>query len=220
MLKKSTSKDLVVSNAIPILKIFKSSIHRPLRLADIEKRTKLSHQTVFRKVKILKENSILIKEGNSYRPDFKNIIVHKIFNLISAAECESFYGTYPGLKEPFSQLKEFAIKNQQISYIILFGSYAINKATKTSDIDILIVADNIKAKKKKIDTLFSQIEGGYFLNKYSFSPIYATKKDIKKMIDERKKFMQAIIEEGIIIYGDENYFREMSENIKEWSLWK
>ena len=220
MLKKSTPEQMIISNAIPVLRIFKSSIHKPLRLADIEKRAALSHQTIFRKIKILEKNNILSKEGNHYRPNFENILVHKIFGLISAVEREEFFNKHPRLKEPFSQLIGFASKNQGITYIILFGSYALGKATKTSDIDVLVVMEESKTIKEKLDNLFDQIEGGYFLNKYGFSPVYASKKDIKEMIDERKKFMQSIIEEGIIIYGEENYFRELSQILKDWSAWK
>ncbi len=221
MLKKSTCEESVLSNAVPVLKIFKSSLHRPLRLADIEKRISLSHQTVFRKIKILEKNRILLKEGNYYKPDFENVLVHKILGLISAQECEEFYKRHPRLKEPFSLLINFALKNPQISCIILFGSYATGKATKTSDIDILIVMEPITANtRKNLDSLLNQMEGGYFLNKYGFAPIYASKKDIKEMIDQRKKFIQSVIEEGIIIYGEENYFREIPLILKEWSICK
>lgn len=211
---------MLISNAIPVLKIFKPSIHKPMRLADIEKRAGLSHQTVFRKIKILEKDNILLKQGNYYRPNFENILVHKILELISAMEREEFFSKYPRLKEPFNQLISFASKNPEISYIILFGSYAIDKAGKTSDVDILTVADAVKNIKKNMDELLSQIEGGYFLNKYGFAPVYASKEDIKEMIDERKKFMQSVIEEGIIIYGEENYFNELPPTLKYWSTWK
>ncbi len=221
MLKKSTSGESVLSNALPVLKIFKSSLHRSLRLADIEKNISLSHQAVFRKIKILEKNRILLKEGNYYKPDFENVLVHKIFGLISAQECEEFYKRHPRLKEPFSLLIKFALKNPQISCIILFGSYAAGKATKTSDIDILIVMEQISLNiTKKLDGLLNQMEGGYFLNKYGFAPVYASKKDIKDMVSQRKKFIQSVIEQSIIIYGEEYYFREMPLMLKEWSICK
>ena len=221
MLKKSTEKT-VIANVIPVLKIFKNSLHKPLRLSDIEKRIELSHQTVFRKIKILEANGILLKVGNYYKPNFENYLVYKILELISAREREEFFNKYPKLKEPLNRLINFAIKNPEIEFIILFGSYATGKATKTSDIDLFIVIEDIVKEKikEKLENLFKQLEGGYFLNKYGFAPIYATPKDVKEMIDERKKFIQSIIEEGIIIYGEDNYYRDIVPLLKDWITWK
>lgn len=221
MLKKST-EEIVIANAIPILKIFKSSLHKQLRLADIEKRIKLSHQTVFRKIKILEKNGILLKTGNFYKPNFENFLAYKILELVSLRERDEFFNRYPRLKEPFNQLINFALKNPGIIYIILFGSYATGKATKTSDIDLFVAIEEaaIKKTKEELENLFNQLEGGYFINKYGFAPIFATQKDVKEMIDERKKFIQSIIEESIIIYGEDKYYRNIVPLIKEWIIWK
>lgn len=219
MLKKSTSEEAIVANAMPVLKVFKNSLHKPLRLADIEKRIGLSHQSVFRKMKILKDNGILLKEGNYYKPNIENSLALKILELISAGEREEFFKKYSRLKEPFGQIIDFAYNNKEILYIMLFGSYATGKAAKTSDIDIFVVMKEYEIRKR-LDSLLSQIEGGYFLKKYGFAPVYAAQKDVKEMVNEKKKFIQAIIEEGIIIYGEENYFKEMQKILKEWSAWK
>ncbi len=221
MLTKST-EETVVANAIPVLKIFKNSLHRPLRLVDIEKRIKLSHQTVFRKTKILESNGILTKVGNYYKLNYENSFVYKILELVAAGKREEFFTIYPRFKKPFNQLIDFALKNQEITYIILFGSYARSKATKTSDIDLFIVIEEtgIEKIKEKLENLFIQLEGSYFLKKYGFAPIYATPKDVKEMIDERKKFIQSIIEESVIIYGENNYYRNMVLLLKDWVIWK
>ena len=222
MLNKSTSEDIVISNALPALKIFKNSLHKPLRLAEIEKRMGLSHQTVFRKVKILESNSVLIRVGNYYKPNFENTLVFKILELISVKEKEKLFAKYPHFKKPFTQLINFATKNPYVNYVIMFGSYATGKATKTSDIDIFIVAEKSKFKevKERLENLFNQLEGSYFFHKYGFAPIYAMPEDVKEMVDERKKFIQSIIEEGIIIYGEDNYYRNMASLLKEWIIWK
>ncbi len=220
MLKKSTSEEAIISNAVPVLKVFKRSLHKPLRLADIEKRMRLSHQAVFRKIRILESGGILEKTGGFYKPNLGNILARKILELISAKEREDFFKEYLKLREPFGILADFAENSREISYIILFGSYATGKASKTSDIDIFIVMKENSRIRKKIEGILEQIEGGYFLKKYGFSPVYATHNDVKEMISERKKFIQSIIEEGIIIFGEENYFREIPMAIKEWSAWK
>lgn len=223
MLKKSTYEDTaLLSNAVPVLKVFKSSLHKPLRLADIEGGMKLSHQAVFRKTRMLEGGGILVREGTHFRPDFENILVRKLLELVSAKEREEFFVRYPRLKEPFKQLTDFALDNKEILYVLLFGSYASGKAAKTSDIDVFIVMEEAAAEaiRKKLDDLFSHLEGGYFLNKYGFAPVYATKRDVKEMVTDRKKFIQAIIEGNVIIYGEENYFREMSLILKDWSAWK
>jgi len=221
MLKKSTSEEALIANAMPILKVFKNSLHKPLRLVDIEKKVRLSHQAVFRKAGILESGGMLVRTEKYYRLNFENILVQKVLELIAASEREYFLKKYPILREPLDQLTGFALKNR-IVYIILFGSYAIGKAAKTSDIDLFIVIGeaDFDAVKKSMDNLFGQMEGGYFLNKYGFSPVYATRKDVKEMVNERKKFIQSIIEEGIMIYGEENYFREMPQILKDWFAWK
>lgn len=225
MLKKSTYEDAVLlSNAVPVLKVFKGSLHKPLRLVDIERKMGLSHQAVFRKTRILGSGGILVREGNHFRPDLGNVLVRKLLELASAKEREEFFVRYPGLKEPFKRLADFALDNKEVAYALLFGSYAAGKAVaKTSDIDVFIVMEDQAAAesvRKKLDDLFIHLEGGYFLNKYGFSPVYAAKRDVKEMVDDRKKFIQAVLEENVIIYGEENYFREMSSIVKNWSSWK
>lgn len=222
MLSKSTSEEIAISNALRVLAIFKNSLHKPLRLTDVEGRNTLSHQAIFRKIKILESNGILIRNGNYYKPNFENPLVYKILELLSTKESEEFLRRYPRLKEPFDQLISFASKRPELRYIVLFGSYATGKASKKSDIDLFVVIEEsgIKRIKENLESLFNQLEGGYLFHRYGFAPVFATPNDVKEMVDDRKKFIQSVIEDGIIIYGDDNYYKHMSSLMKEWSVWK
>lgn len=222
MLKKSTKMEALIKNALPVLNVFRHALHRPLRLTDIEKYIGLSHQTTFRKVKILEENKILVRTGNVYELNFGSELVFKLLELLATKEREDLFMKYKKLREPFEYIINTGSKTHGLRYVVLFGSYATGRATEHSDIDVFIVIDEEEYKrvKDKFENLLRTIEGTYFFEKYGFSPVYATPKDVKNMVDERKKFIQAIIEEGVLIYREHNFYNDISALMKDWTVWK
>lgn len=218
MFKEWTNLNKVIGNATPILDIFRHKPFKQFSIADIEKLLKLSHHPTYRRIKILEKEKILTKQNNKYKINFSNGLVPKILELLAVKEKEEFLLKNMNLNEPLKKLEKISLKTKGIEYIILFGSYATNKTTKYSDVDLFIVIDkkNFKNTKKTIEDTISFIETTYFLRKCIFSPIFATEENVKDMLNNRKEIMRDIIEHGIVIYGENNYYNTLSSMIKEW----
>ena len=94
--------------------------------------------------------------------------------------------------------KEFLKK---FKCVILFGSNAINKEKKYSDIDLLLILDK-KKDEKKIEEEFTT------LNK-NFSILLLTKKEFENRIYEFNHGLLEIFTYGVIIEDREKFFYKM-----------
>ena len=89
------------------------------------------------------------------------------------------------IKEDFSFLKS-KIENKEVEAVLLYGSYAENKQTARSDIDICVVAPKLKAPKQ-FSSLLGQIWQKIDASKYDVRifeelPLYIKMEVIKKHI--------------------------------------
>ena len=92
--------------------------------------------------------------------------------------------------------------------VLVFGSYAKNKETKTSDIDLCIICDNEEKKKEfwnKLNLLSLNLEIQEF-----------TTKEFISMLEKRQNNVgHEIIKNNIILYGTENYYNLISKWMKQ-----
>lgn len=222
MFRNWTNTSKIVSNALPVLEVFRHNLHKKLSIADIERRMKLSHHPAYRKIKLLEREGILMKHGEKYYINLNNDLAFYILEFLSKNERTEFLKKNGGLAEAFKNLAENANRIPGIKYVIIFGSYARREAGKGSDIDIFFVIEKKELEKSQefLKLLLSQIESMYLWEKIKFSPVFATPEDVGEMVNARKKFIQAIIEEGIIFFGEEIYYRSIAMLLKDWEIWK
>lgn len=102
------------------------------------------------------------------------------------------------------------IKNiaQEMNYpfmiLLIFGSYTKKTNTKKSDIDICLISDNEKIKKRLIQELSLL---SLKLEIHDF-----TTQEFKSMIEKKKDNLgNEIIKNNIILYGIENYYNLISK---------
>ena len=87
------------------------------------------------------------------------------------------------------------IKKFNLKKIIIFGSFARGDYHKGSDLDLVIVG---KFKERFIDRIAKIIE----LNKsdLEIEAMVYTEEEFQKMIQERRPFIEQVLEEGIVVY--------------------
>jgi predicted nucleotidyltransferase len=103
--------------------------------------------------------------------------------------------------------------------VVLYGSVALGKAEKDSDIDLLIVAENLprgslrrqeafmeaeKALEKLIEDLWSQ---GFHVD---FSPILRTPEEASKL----SPLYLDMVENAVILYDKENFFGKLLKRLR------
>ena len=87
------------------------------------------------------------------------------------------------------------IKKFNLKKIIVFGSFARGDYHKGSDLDLVIVGE---FKERFIDRIGKIIE----LNDsdLEIEAIVYTEEEFQKMIQERRPFIEQVLEEGIVVY--------------------
>ncbi len=97
----------------------------------------------------------------------------------------------------------------EIESIIIFGSIARGKSNKESDIDVLVIA-----KDQKIQRELSYLSFDLTL-KYGevFEIIVRTPQQIRELVRLGSPFIDAVVNEGVIVYGTEAVKRTCEEGI-------
>ncbi len=90
--------------------------------------------------------------------------------------------------------------------IVLFGSYASAKQTSTSDIDILVIADNLPSSKKDRLSLILSITRKYLSLGKSVSIVLHSREEILNGFEFYNPLLLSISENYKLLYDDMNFF--------------
>lgn len=148
--------------------------------------------------KLIKEEIVLkAKAGKSYLCSL-NLGNEKTMTLIQLSEIESRDEFYNKNKELKLILEDFVESAGNAITVGLFGSYAKGKATKESDIDILIVAERKFNADKTAKEIYAKY--GKEINAIVMSP-----EEFKKQRD--KAIIKEIISNHYVLHGAENFVK-------------
>jgi len=81
--------------------------------------------------------------------------------------------------------------------IIVFGSYAYGKPKPNSDLDLLIIKDNINNKRKEL----VEIKKGLISKDYSLDILLYSKEEYNQKLKEGWSILENIQNKGIAYYG-------------------
>ena len=97
------------------------------------------------------------------------------------------------------------LKDKNVQFVLIFGSFAKGKYDTESDVDLLVVGG---IKQQKVFSLLRPIEE---LISREINPVVWTLKDLKE--NRKKSFVRDIVsKDKIMIIGDENEFRRIVKN--------
>jgi len=143
----------------------------------------------------------------------KIILANRIGKSLSCELNSNYYGIE--IYEAENERKENLLKNKDIKQLfreiiskiksslfifLIFGSYAKNKQTKSSDIDMIFVS-NDKNFEEKISNILLLIP-------IKTHTLVFTEEEFTRMKDSKKpNVVKEAIENNIILYGTENYYK-------------
>lgn len=127
-------------------------------------------------------------------PNFKSNESKAIYSLIELDKKEIFLKKFRNLKTIFEQLYELFDEN--VKFVIVYGSYARFSATKESDLDLLIVGRLNDEKRKRLKEAFITLD-------IEPSIKIENLKQFKNNLN--KPLYKNIMKEHIIIYGEYNF---------------
>ncbi|MBI2631495.1 nucleotidyltransferase domain-containing protein [Candidatus Pacearchaeota archaeon] len=197
---------MISNEKIKLLEVWRKNPFRELSIAEIMKESKKKTKTwVFNSLKLLVNNNILISIRKA------NIDIYSL-NLENPLSLQFLQYLETQNNLAFSQIKiisgiieQIPIKNYSI---IVFGSYAENKQTKSSDLDICLLIDN-KETEKKIKPYVNEIKLNHAVK---IDENYITFDDFIKMLlrDEGNLAKQIFIKRRLF-YNSEIYYQLLKE---------
>ncbi len=95
------------------------------------------------------------------------------------------------------QIKDIIVSSINPRKIILFGSHAYGNPRKGSDIDILVVVDQLDGSRRGMRIKIRRLLRKYLIAK---DIIVATVKDLEEWKNVPQAFLTQIIEEGRVLY--------------------
>jgi len=191
----------MVKNHSKIIKVMLERQEEELNIAMISKYAKIDYKNTYNIIKDLeKEGLVSVKLfGKS-----KRIILNKEVNpLVFEAE-------YNRREDLFKRNKNFLVIYKKLSelnfpfIVLLFGSHAKGKATKHSDIDLLIICEEKRVHQiQEILDLFS----------LKIHPTFTNFEDFMIMLKTKEfNVVSEAIKNNIILIGKENYYRKIKHD--------
>lgn len=173
--------------------------------AEISKRTKLTRPRTMRALRKLTESNIFNTKDEAnvkYYSLNKTPLVFAALSLVEYSKTEAFFERNKALKRGLEMFKE---NYKDYLIMMIFGSYVKSYATKSSDIDLLLIKNDFsKSEIKIIEDLLDILNER---TRLKLSPYLMKLSEFKK----KKDFVKEVIDNHILIEGGELFFKQVSE---------
>ena len=200
---------MISNEKIRLLEVWRKNPFRELSVAEIMKETKKKTKTwVFNALKLLVNNNIL-KSTRKANLDIYNLNLENPLSLQFLQYLEAQNNlNFSQLKIISEIIEKIPIKNYSI---IMFGSYAENKQTKNSDLDVCLLIDN-KETERKIKPYINEIKLNYSIK---IDEHYITFEDfVKMLLREEENLAKQIFIKRRLFYNSEIYYQLLKEAYK------
>ena len=200
---------LIPNKQMELLDIWKNNIFREFSITEIMKHSNKKTKTwVFTSLKLFVKYNILISKRRSnidfYSINLNNPISLQFLQYLEAQENISF--------SKLDMISELINKIPVKEYsLIVFGSYAVNKNTKDSDIDIAFLIEN-REKEREMKPYVNDVKLNYHVK---IDEHYFTFEEIIKMLlREEENLGKQIIRKHKIFYNANIYYQILKEAYK------
>ncbi|MFH1592985.1 MAG: nucleotidyltransferase domain-containing protein [Candidatus Woesearchaeota archaeon] len=190
-----------MDNKLKIISYLGKHKDKAFTMHELSKLTNIPYATFHRIIKQLTDVLIMetIGKSKTIKLNLKRPTIKSYLTIASEEEKKKYLEKQPIIRKIANEIKTKDI-------IVLFGSYAKNTHTKSSDIDLLIIN---KDGKKTIS--FSKYE---LLYKVKINPIFITKKEFRLMLkDEEENIGKQALKNHIILNNPEKFWEYVINGI-------
>ena len=200
---------MISNEKIRLLEVWRKNPFKELSVSEIMKESKKETKTwVFNSLKLLVNNNLL-KSTRKANLDIYNLNLENPLSLQFLQYLEAQNNlNFSQLKIISEVIEKIPIKNYSI---MVFGSYAENKQTKNSDLDICILIDN-KEVEKKIKPYINETKLNHSIK---IDEHYIIFEDFAKMLlREEENLAKQIFIKRRLFYNSEIYYQLLKEAYK------
>jgi predicted nucleotidyltransferase len=200
---------IITKEDLNIMELFRNNLFGEYTIREIMKKiNKKSYNWVFRAVDKFKKMGI-IKLKTQGASNICSVNLDSQLTLIYFSLLEKL--NIPK-KLPMKNISEL-MNSIPVSYFtfIIAGSYANGKATKKSDLDIVVLLEN-KEDSKRVFTILKN-KGELMVPP---AHIYVFSKDefLKMLLNKEQNYAKFIFKNKVLIFGAENYYLIINEAIE------
>ncbi len=202
--------------ALKIVGLLRRDLGKRFTILEISKKLKIGYRPAYNHISGLeKEGVIVIKMAGRAKQCFLDLESAKsryFLQEVDLIKKESIYRVNPKLKVVLETLiaKVTSRFVADIHSIILFGSYAKQTATKSSDVDILFIVSDLKNKPLR-ETIERECASYQYSHNLKVSPLITDITEFKKMLKSKEMNVGKEAKEyGIALYGSEQFWRFIS----------
>jgi len=196
---------LFTKTQIKTLKLLCSTITKSYSIRAISRAIGQSYPLTYHSAKDLIKKGFIIEDEHrllslNYKSNFQDLA------YIESLRAEEFLKKH---KDIMLFLDEVLKKIEGFFTLLIFGSYADGKETKSSDIDILMVIEKTEDADK--EEKFLNRVADIYLKKHHC--IIIGKESVKEMVKERDKLnvINETLNRHIILFGADDYYRMIKE---------
>ena len=203
---------MLTKEQIRILSVFKKGLFASLTFRQIKEQSQQKSNNVVQIAlrEFQKQNLITLKmigDVNVYSLNLNNNLTLSYLNLIN--ELDITRRMFP--KEILEEIKKNIFKKSELFILTIFGSYAKNKATKKSDLDIAVIVDS-EPTKKEIAPLLETVK------RRELRPIdyhiFTREEFLEMLMADYENVGKQIYKNNIIYYGYIEYCNLIRKNEK------
>ncbi len=200
---------MIQNKKVKLLEAWEGNIFGEFSISEIMKITKKRTKPwVFNALKLLTKNKLLVskRKGNLdiYSLNLKNPFLIQFFQYVEVQNSLDF----PELDLIIKIIEEIPIKNY---CLLIFGSYAENKQTKGSDLDVCFLIEN-KFQEKKIAPYVNSIKLRSLL---SVDEHYITFNDfIEMLLNEEENLGKQIFRKHKLFFNADIFYQLAKEAYK------
>lgn len=192
---------LLTKTQLEILEVFCSNITKSFSIRNISKQLNKNYKVAYQAMQGLIKEDIIKKDEHQ----LLKLNYHKNYPLLTYVEssrAEKFLRKHKDI----SLFIEDIIKRGDLGFftLLLFGSYAAGTQNKKSDIDILMIVENI-TEVEPLERWMKSLSERHG----NFHCIVISKESVWEMIRKRGKLnvINETLNKHIIFYGAEDYYR-------------
>lgn len=188
-----------------ILKVLTSRITEQFTIMEIAKEVKQNYSIVYSAAQNLHKNGFLLKNKHkNFSLDYK--ANHQDLARIEGLRAEEFLKKHKDIELFVND----AIRKIDLGFfvLLLFGSYAEGKASKRSDIDILMIIESL-GDVERIERQLQNISERYG----DFHCHAVSKESVREMVSNKGKLnvINESLSKHVIFFGAESFYRLISE---------
>jgi predicted nucleotidyltransferase len=199
---------------LKIMGLFRKNIDQGLTIMEISKKLKIGYRPAYNHIKAMSEERIInIKRVGRAKQCFLNLRNEKCRHILEEVDMirkENLFKKNVKLRDVLEGLISKLTKRfvSEMHSVVLFGSYAKDKAAEDSDVDLLFIVTDMKNKRLR-EGIERECAGFQYSHNVKVSPIITDIREFRKMLraEEGLNVGKEAREYGIPLYGFEQFWR-------------